>query len=190
MIAAAKKAGFPKQSIENAIAHGQGLSASGVALESFLLEFMIPASGIAALVECQTDNKMRTLQDVREILKFFGATQTPTAYMFERRGKLTISGETGPQQEDVFDHAVDAGAVDVESQDESLFIYTEPSAVCSVAEKLEAALGLQPAIELVWEAKDDARVKIEDAEAEERIQRLISRLEDDPSVQNVNLNAI
>jgi transcriptional/translational regulatory protein YebC/TACO1 len=59
----AKKNAVPKASIEAAMARGQGLSATGAALESLVLEAILPPS-IATIIECQTDNKLRALADL------------------------------------------------------------------------------------------------------------------------------
>ena len=189
MIAAAKKIGFPKQSIEHAIARGQGLSASGAALINFCFELMLPASGVAALIECQTDNKSRSLQDLREAIKKPPVQEAPTAYMFERRGKITFGDEPALQYGELFEHAVEAGAIDVKSEhDDSPTVYTEPSNATAVAEKLEKALGARPSTELVWEAKEDARVSEIDQATKEELQKLMTKLEADPSVQDIYLN--
>ena len=189
LITAAKKSGFPKHSIEHAIARGQGISPSGAALEDLLIEFMLPASGTAALVECQTDNKSRTRQDVAIILKSFGATITPTAYMFERRGRLVFEAGTGLSEDKVFEAAVDAGAVDVKVDEGSVVVFTEPGDLAAVAEKLAESVGHRPVGTLIWVAKDGAAVNIKDKGAKESLERLSAELEEEPSVQEIYLNA-
>ena len=186
----AKKAGFQKQSIENAIARGQGLSPSGAALESFMIEFMMPTSAVAGLIECATDNKNRSRSDINAILKDCDATQAPTAFMFDRRGKVFFRADAGVKFDALFELAVNTGAIDVISEQDGFIVYTEPSEVVAVAGRLEAVLRIQPTVELTWTAKDDAKVKIENAEMEGRLQMLVSKLEDDTSVQDIYLNAI
>ncbi len=125
-MAAAKKQGFPKQSIENAIKRGQGVSPSGATLESVTFEAMIPPA-VAVILECQTDGKARLLQDVKTWAKIAGGMITPVSHFFERTGKIILENPKDLTEEDVFDQAVDAGATNLEvDEDGNLVVYTEP----------------------------------------------------------------
>ncbi|TKA71829.1 hypothetical protein B0A49_06172, partial [Cryomyces minteri] len=86
-IATAKKSGFAKASIEAAIARGQGVSASGAKLESLTIEAILPPS-VAVVIDCETDNKLRTLADVRLLIKHYEGNVTPTNYLFAKKGRI------------------------------------------------------------------------------------------------------
>src|SRR5436190_22490915 len=96
-------AGFPKSSIEAAIARGQGISFTGAALESVILEAILPPS-VAFVIDCQTDSKLRLLQDLRLIIKNYGGTVTPTSYLFEKKGIIVFEkDERGIGVDEVLD---------------------------------------------------------------------------------------
>jgi YebC/PmpR family DNA-binding regulatory protein len=196
IISNAKKAGFPKASIETAIARGQGISASGAALEQLTIEVMVPPS-VALIIDCQTDSKGRTMQDIREALKGYGGTITPTAYMFERKGRIVFEKQDGVEiegeevDEEVLEKAIDAGALDVGLEDGAIVAYTEVNELASVADSLGAALGLKAETqEFIYEPTDDAKIEIDNEAFAEKIEKLVARLEDDSSVQGVYLNVV
>ena len=192
LIANAKKLGFPKPSIEAAIARGQGISLSGRALEPMTVDFMFPDLNVAGLIECQTDNKARTMQHIRDALKHHDGTATPASYMFDRRGKLVFLRTEIPNLDEnkLFEVAVEAGAEDIDVGTEEVVVLTSPNEVAAVAELLTAQLGMKPERqELVWEPKEDATVELT-SESNDRLERFLERLEYDGSVQEVHLNTI
>ena len=176
LIAAAKKVGFPKASIESAIARGQGQSLSGAALESLTVEVLLPPA-IAAIIECQTDSKARTLQDLREVFKDYGATMTPTNYLFERKGRITFEASQDLDEDAFLEQAIEAGALDVERGEDGLVIvYTKPADLTSVAAAMEPALGLKvESSEFIWDPKEDTKVEVDSPATEEKLTKLISR---------------
>ena len=161
IIAAAKKQGFPKVSIENAIARGQGRSPTGAALDSFTIEAMIPPS-IAIIVECETASKARTLGDLKLAIKESGGTVTPTSHMFERKGKIVFEGSNGIEEEEIFDQAVDAGAIDVQMEEGGkVIVYAKSSHTTAVADAVAASSGLKiESYDIVWEPKEDMMVDL------------------------------
>ncbi len=188
-IAIAKKAGFPKSSIEYAISRGQGLSPSGAALENLTLEAIIPPS-VATVIDCQTDLKARTLQDLRVIINKFGGTVTPTSYLFEKKGKIVFERAEGLGVDEVLDEAVEAGATDVDEDDEGrIVVYTEPSDTKSTADGLVAAKGLKvESSDIIWDPKQDTMVQLPSEKAAEHVDKFLEAIHEDPSVQNVYLN--
>ena len=173
----AKKSGFPKASIESAIARAQGLSANGAPLESMTIEAMVPPA-VAAVIECQTDSKGRTLQEIRDILKYFSANATPTAFMFDRKGKIEFAKMGDIDDERILEHAIEAGALDVEFDEnrESVAIYTEPSEVTTVTESLKAALQLKvESSDITWVPKEDTKVTIESPDVAARISSFVGK---------------
>jgi transcriptional/translational regulatory protein YebC/TACO1 len=166
LITNAKRAGFPKASIEAAIARGQGTSPTGIALEYMTVEAMLPP-GIGLVIECATDSKMRTLQELRQVFKDCGATLTPTSYMFERKGRVVLKRMKAVSEEEVLERAIEAGALDVEMQDEGrdgegeIVIFTEPCETTAVTEGLIGSLGVRPIrTEFIWDPRSESKVAV------------------------------
>ena len=161
IITAAKKQGFPKASIENAIARGQGRSATGAALESLTIEAMIPPS-VAMIVEYETDSKARTLSDFKLAVKKSGGSMTPTSHLFDRKGKIVFEGSVRIGEEEIFDQAIDAGALDVQmGEGGKVVVFAEPSHTTAVADALATSSGLKlESLDIVWEPKEDMMVDV------------------------------
>lgn len=161
IITAAKRQGFPKASIENAIARGQGRSPTGAALEALTIEAMVPPS-VAVIVECQTDSKARTLGDMKLAIRDFGGTMTPTSHMFDRKGKIVFERSRDIGEEEMFDQAVEAGAIDVQMEDDGkVVVYAESSQTTAVAETLAESSGLKvESLDIVWDPKEDMMVDV------------------------------
>ena len=132
---------------------------------------------IAMIIECQTDSKARTLQELRNVLRDFSATITPTSYFFDRKGKITFASSQDVDEDAILEKAIEAGALDVEmGEDGTAVVYTEPSSLTFVATALETGLNLTvESSEFVWDAKNDTKVKVDSPETEEKISRLISK---------------
>ncbi len=174
LVAIAKKQSVPKATIENAVARGQGISPKGTALESVTVEAIIPPS-VATIIECQTDSKARTLADIRNVIKDFGGTVTPTTHLFERRGKLVFEKANGLSESEIFDKAIEAHATDVLVEgDGNVVVYTEPSRTKAAAQRLEKVLGLKvQTSDLVWAPREETKVEVEDTEGvEEFLERV------------------
>jgi transcriptional/translational regulatory protein YebC/TACO1 len=189
-IANAKRGALSKTSIESAIAKGQGKSVSGAALETVIIEAMLPSS-VAAIIECQTDQKARVLQDIRYIINKHGGTVTPTNYLFEKKGRIVFQKREGISADDILDEAVEAGALDVDTDDDDqIIVDTHPSEVSDVAQKIVKALGFSiERSSIVHVPKPETTVSVEDKDAEE-VENVINLLEEDPSVQDVYINAV
>jgi transcriptional/translational regulatory protein YebC/TACO1 len=189
-IANAKRGALSKTSIESAIAKGQGKSVSGAALETVIIEAMLPSS-VAAIIECQTDQKARVLQDIRYIINKHGGTVTPTNYLFEKKGRIVFQKKEGISADDILDEAVEAGALDVDTDDDDqIIVDTHPSEVSDVAQKIVMAFGFSiERSSIVHVPKPETTVSVEDKDAEE-VENVINLLEEDPSVQDVYINAV
>jgi YebC/PmpR family DNA-binding regulatory protein len=189
-ITVAKKGQLSKPAIEAAIARGQGKSPSGASLEAVTIEAMLP-HGVAAMIECLTDNKARSLADVRTILTKAGCSTTPTAFMFEKKGRVIFEEQTKIGVEDALEEAVEAGALDITLEDDNkLMVETEPAEVMAVAQTLQKKLELQvEKAEVVYVPNEDSAVKLSE-EQENDVQRILDAVEDEPSVQNLYINAV
>ncbi|WP_257294829.1 YebC/PmpR family DNA-binding transcriptional regulator [Endozoicomonas sp. YOMI1] len=146
------------------------------------------AGGIAVLVECLTDNRNRTVAEIRHAFSKHGGnlgTDGSVAYLFERKGQIFF--EEGIDEEQLMDSALEAGAEDVITNDDgSVEVLTEWTEFMAVKDALEAA-GLSPAGgEVAMIASTQAELDLGGAE---KIMKLIDRLEDLDDVQNVYTNA-
>lgn len=188
-ISKAKQAQLPKATIEASVARGQGISVSGEALEPVTIEAMLPGS-VAAVIECLTDQKARVLQDIRVIVKDYGGTVTPTTYLFEKKGRVTFEKKDGLNPDDYLDAAIEAGATDVESDEEGrLVVFTEPSETKAVGEALSKATGLAlERSEIIWDPNKDTMVKPKSEEEIKELEEALDAIRDEPSVRDVYLN--
>ena len=188
-ISKAKQAQVPKTLIETAIARGQGISTSGQALESMVIEALLPGS-VAAVIECLGVNKARILQDVRHIIKDYGGSVTPTMYLFDKKGRVVFEKEN-LNPDDYLDAAIEAGATDVDTDGEGrLVVFTEPTETKAVGEAFSKATGL--AIEraaIIWDPKKETMVTVKNEEDIQTLEELLSELRDDASVRDVYLNS-
>jgi YebC/PmpR family DNA-binding regulatory protein len=181
----AKDASMPKDNIERAIAKGTGEGADADAIEGIVYEGYGPG-GVALLIEALTDNRNRTGSDVRHLLtKHGGSLGEPgsVAYLFDKQGVIVV--DAARWSEDDLIVAIDAGALDIE-QDEDVFeVLTEPSDLAAVRAALEGAgIELQSA-EVTQRPK--TRVAVEEQQAA-KLLRLLEALEDNDDVSDVHAN--
>ncbi|KAL2815976.1 transcriptional regulator TACO1-like protein [Aspergillus granulosus] len=185
----AKRAGIPKAIIEAAIARGQGVSVTGEALEPVTIEAIFPHS-VAAVIECQAEGKARCLQDVRHLVKNAGGSATPTAYLFEKKGKIVFEKKDGLSADDCLDQAIEAGATDITADEEGrIVVYTEPTETKGVGEALSKSAGLTiEGLEIIWVPNEDTLVELKDETQVQDIEDLLSALHEEPSVRDIYLN--
>lgn len=188
-ISTAKKSAVPKASIEAALARGQGLSASGAALESLVLEAVLPPS-VATIIECQTDNKLRALADLRLLVKEAGGTVSTVGYMFEKKGRIILRQKEGTGVDEVLEPALDAGVVDVEEDAEGrVVLYTEPAQTKTIAEQLAKELGMDiEESEIIYGANEDTRVALDDEGQAKNLGKFLDDLQEIPGVSGVYMN--
>ncbi len=133
----AKAANMPKDNIERAIKRGTG-ELEGGTLDEVTYESYAP-HGIAVLIKCLTDNRNRTLADVRRTLNRCGGNMAEAgavAWMFESKGIITIE-RGGKDADDLFMKAVEAGAEDVDVSGDYVEVYTAAADLHAVREVLE-----------------------------------------------------
>ena len=184
----AKKDGFPKASIETAIARGQGVSTSGAKLESVTVEAMVPPS-VAIVVDSQTDSKLRTLNEIRLIIKEHGGQVTPTGYLFDRKGEIVFKQKEGVGVDEILETAVEEGALDIEEGLKGrLIVYSEPSATKHVSDVLMSRFGLEvESSEIIWDPNTQADIDSDASVA--NLVVMIDKLKDNSAVQGVYINA-
>lgn len=179
-------ANMTRETIDRAIARGAG-TAENDNLEELVYEGYGPG-GVAILIETLTDNKNRTVADVRHGFSKFGGnlgTSGSVSYLFEKRG--TISFASGSDEDKVLEIALEAGADDVLVQEDgSLDVMTSPENFGGVKDALAKA-GLVPiSSEVAMLASTEAELDFDTAE---KLLRLVDHLEDLDDVQNVYSNA-
>jgi YebC/PmpR family DNA-binding regulatory protein len=190
LIVKANRSGFAKASIEAAIARGQGRSVSGAALEAVTLEAMLP-NNVAVVIDCDTDSRLRTLADLRVIVKQHGGNATPTGYLFSKKGKITFATNDKVSVDDIFEQALEAGALDVvEDAEGRVVVYTEPTETNSTGETLSKALGIDMATsEIISDANEDTKVALSDVEATHDLARFAEAVQEKESgVQGIYMN--
>ena len=181
----AKSANMPKDNIQRAIQKGVG-GGEGDSYEEMVYEGYGPG-GTAILIETLTDNKNRTVSDVRHALTKNGGNLGSSgcvAYLFEKRGILIFTGEA-VDSEALMETAIDAGAEDVVEAEDSLEVVTSASDFTAVKEALESAefIPVEASISMI----PSTTVALAGAEAE-RMLRLSDSLEDLDDVQNFYAN--
>ena len=183
----AKAESMPKDNIENAIKRGSG-TLEGVNYEEMRYEGY-GISGAAVMVDCLTDNKQRTVADVRHAFSKYGGnlgTDGSVAYMFRHCGVILF--EPGASEDKVMEVALEAGAEDVISDpdDGSIEVIAQPNDFETVKAALEAA-GLKPAHgEVTMRASTETVLTGDDAA---RMQKLLDALDDLDDVQEVYTSA-
>ncbi|EMC96321.1 hypothetical protein BAUCODRAFT_470383 [Baudoinia panamericana UAMH 10762] len=190
LITKAKREGFAKTSIEAAIARGQGRSTSGASLESVTVEGIL-RNNVGVIVECETDSKLRTLADVRLIMKENGGSATPCSYLFRKKGRIVFEAKEGVGVEEALDAALEAGAMDVEDDGEGrIVVSTEPEDTKSVGEAVANALSLQIATsEILWEPNEETKVGVPDEQSAQELSAFLDDLEErEASLQAVAMN--
>lgn len=145
-------------------------------------------NGIALIVEALTDNRNRTASEVRSIFTKSGGALGETGsvnFMFDRIGLIKFKKEVAGDEE-IFESALEAGAEEVESDDEEHIIITNPDDFAAVRDALIEKYGDPLAAKLDWKAKD--LTEIDDLEKAEKLLKTVDALEDLDDVQNVTGN--
>lgn len=181
----AREASMPKDNIERAISKGTGESADAAAIEAILYEGYGPG-GVALLIEALSDNRNRTGADVRHVMgRYGGSLGEPgsVAYLFDKRGVLVVEAER--YSDDDLIAAIDAGAEEIERDEELYEVVTAPGDLAAVREALERAGVEIQRSEL--EQRPRTRVPVAGDDAA-RLLRLIDALEDYDDVNAVHAN--
>ena len=182
----AKAQNMPQDNIERAIKKATG-ELEGVTFHELTYEGYGPA-GVAVLVEVATDNKNRTVAEVRHLFSKNGAGMGETgsvAWMFDRKGIITLPAE-GKKEDDVMEIVLDAGADDLTTEEDYFEVQTTVESFETVRRTLVDKKFTVENASLQWIAKNMIEVKGEDAE---KVVKLIEALEDLDDVQNVYSNA-
>jgi len=180
----AKSNSVPKDVIDRAIKKSQ--AGEGDDYEEIRYEGYGP-NGVAVIVEAMTDNRNRTASNVRSIFGKAGGNLAETgavSFMFERTGMIVYPHEAG-DDDAIFEAAIEAGAMDVESSEDGHVIYCGDTDLNDVSNALEAILGESETSKLIWKPSTTTEL---DLDGMQKVMRLIDSLEDDDDVQNVTAN--
>ena len=182
----AKAANMPADNIDRAIKKATG-GLEGVNYSELTYEGYGPG-GVALIVECLTDNKNRTVAEVRHAFSKLGGSMAETgavAWMFERKGVITLPAD-GKTEDEMMEIVLEAGAEDLQSEEEFFEIKTSVEDFEPVRKQI-VAIGMNPDnASLQWVAKNEVAVS---GETSEKVMKLIDMLEDNDDVQNVYSNA-
>lgn len=184
-IAAAKAENMPADNIKRAIQRGTG-ELPGATYEEFQLEGYGPG-GVAILLDINTDNRNRTVSEVRHAFGKNGgnmASAGAVAYLFHKKGDIVIA-KTAAKEDDLMGIVLEAGADDLKDDGENWEILTDPSSFESVVEAVKKA-GIQPVSAEVGMIPQNY-IKLEGQQASTMI-RLLEALEEHDDVQNVHAN--
>ena len=178
---------MPKDTIERAIKRGSG-GLEGVHYEEIRYEGY-GINGAAVIVDCMTDNRTRTVADVRHAFSKYGGnlgTDGSVAYLFKHCGQIVF--EPGVDENALMEAAIDAGADDVVAHDDgSVEVTTGPHDFIAVKDTL-AKRGFKPAFaEVTMQPIVDVEMRGDDAQ---RMQKLLDALESLDDVQDVHTSAV
>jgi YebC/PmpR family DNA-binding regulatory protein len=182
----AKAANMPADNIERAIKKATG-ELEGVTYHELMYEGYGPG-GVAMLIEVATDNKNRSVAEVRHLLSKYNGSMGENgsvAWMFNRKGIITLPIQNKSEDE-IMDIVLEAGAEDLHTEEDFFEVQTdlesfEPVRKALVAEDLQIENA-----SLQWIAKNTVNISGEDAE---KVMKIIEAMEDSEDVQNVYSNA-
>lgn len=184
-ISTAKSNNMPNDTIERAIKRGSG-EAGGEELHEITYEGYGPG-GSAVLVQVLTDNKNRTVSEIRRIFTKYGGNMGESgcvAWMFEMKGRIAFDKES-VDEDKLFEVALEAGADDVSDEDDEFIVVTSPDNFEAIKSAIEESGLKHTSAEVTMVPKNS--VQIEGRGAEQML-RLMEALEDSDDVQNVYSN--
>lgn len=176
---------MPKDNIERAVEKARG-GAGESALETLTIEAR-GLGGSALLIDAVTDNRNRSFAEIRKILGDFGCAVTEPGsmqWLFEKRGQILIENAESPETAEM--EAIDAGALDIETEDATVLILTPPEALHSITEIMKNKKYKVSESELIMQPKTN--VVLPEPEYD-RLRELIDTLENHEDVVSVTSNA-
>jgi len=185
-LTAAKAQNMPKDNFERAIKKGTG-ELEGVNYEEIIYEGYGPG-GVAVMVECLTDNRNRTIADVRYMFSKAGGnvgTDGCVGWMFDKKGLIAVNKE-GMDEDTLMEVALDAGAEDIKDEGDVYEVITEPAEFDAVKNALDKA---QIACEMVEITMIPQTMTAVTGKEAEQMVRFMEALDDCDDVQNFYTNA-
>ncbi|MCU0465005.1 MAG: YebC/PmpR family DNA-binding transcriptional regulator [Anaerolineae bacterium] len=179
----AKAANMPKDNVERAIKRGLGELGDGVQMDEIVYEGY-GTDGIAFMIEVLTDNKNRSLADIKRTLNRAGgslASAGSVGWQFTQKGYLKVNPDK-VDFDSLFMAAADAGADDVVEEEDGFAVYTPREMLAAVENALTAAGYTVNESELYWQANTEAEVALDRAVANAKLQEALEELDDVQSV--------
>ncbi|MEW6137409.1 MAG: YebC/PmpR family DNA-binding transcriptional regulator [Thermodesulfobacteriota bacterium] len=184
-VLAARAANMPKENIERAIKRGTG-EIEGASYEEVTYEGYGPG-GVAVMVEALTDNKNRTVAEVRHLFDKHGGNLGESgcvAWLFDKKGVVTVDS-SGVSEDEVMEVAIDAGALDVKTEGDTYEIVTEPQDFEAVRKAVEDKAWKIELADLTMIPQNT--IKLEGKKAEQML-KLMDSLDDHDDLQRVYAN--
>jgi len=181
----AKAGNMPNDTIDRAIRRGTGAE-EGVNYEEITYEGYGPG-GVALLIESMTDNRNRTVAEIRHIFSKNGGNlgeSGSVGWLFEKKGYIVVD-KTAKPEEELFDIAIESGADDVRDDEDNVEIITSPENFESVQSAIKSA-GIEPQVAEVSMVPQNY-IKLEGSSAQQML-RLMEAMEDHDDVQKVYAN--
>jgi YebC/PmpR family DNA-binding regulatory protein len=185
-IAAARAENMPNDNIARAIKRGGG-EGGGAALEELVLEGYGPA-GVALMVESLTDNKNRTVSDVRHLItKYGGNLGEPgcVSWMFDKKGVIVFERKD-VKEDELLEAALECGAEDIQNDETQFEVLTDPANFLEVKEALETH-GFAPVLAEI-QLRPKTTVRIDEEKSAQQVLKLVEMLEEHDDVDDVFAN--
>lgn len=185
-IAVAKGVNMPKDNIDRGIKKGTG-ELEGAVYEEITYEGYGPG-GVAVLVDCMTDNRNRTVADIRYYFSKSGGNLGEFGcvnWMFDKKGSILIE-KGGMSEEEIMEQAIEAGALDVVEDDNAFQVLTAPEDFDAVREVMEQAgcVIIEAAVTMIPKNTID----VTEEKTAGQVLKLLENLEDHDDVQSVSAN--
>ena len=184
-VAKAKAVNMPndniKRTIEKALGSGSGESYERVTYEGY------GPGGVAVIIDAMTDNRNRTAAEIRHHFDKYGGnmgTAGCVSWSFQRRGVIVVDNEDGRHDEDsLLNDALEAGADDIEADEDVFEVYTAPDDFAAVSNSLENAgyRFLSAQVEMI----PQSYIKLTDPDDIKNMEKMLDLMEDSDDVQNV-----
>ncbi|XWN36538.1 MAG: YebC/PmpR family DNA-binding transcriptional regulator [Balneola sp.] len=184
----AKAVNLPKDNMERAIKRGTGEGDDAATYEEVTFEGYGPG-GIAYFVEVTTDNNTRSVADIRHIFTKHGGnmgTNGSVSFLFEQKGMIRVLAD-GKDEEEFMLEAIEAGADDIQSEDDFFVVYTTREDLFNVRKALEDGGNKIESAELIREATTETKV---DSDTAYSNLRMMDKFEDNDDVTNVFTNML
>ena len=183
----AKEFGMPKENIERAISRGSGEIDDGKKLDEVFYEAYGPG-GSALLIQAITDNKNRTLAELRHLLQEHGAKMADNGsvrWMFKESGKIILPKKFW--NDDISLEVIENGAEEIKEEDEEIIIYTNPQNMILIKDFLEKKIG-QNIVETELDFISQQPIAITDKATKDKLENLFDVLDEHSDVEEIYCN--
>lgn len=184
----AKEIGMPKDNIERAINRGSGESDDSKKIEEIFCEAYGPG-GSALLIQAITDNKNRTLAELRHLLQEYGAKMADTGsvkWMFKEVGKIVLPKKLW--NDEISLAAIEKGAEEIKEENEEVVIHTNPQDLAALRDFLEEKVGKED-LKVEFDFISQQPMEITDQNIKDKLNSLFNALDDHDDVEEFYSNA-